>query len=93
MKQVIFDFNTLVDRDAFYYHFALQFQLNEAFGNNLDALWDALTGEIELPVNIVFKHVPHHSSAFQPIIELMQDAQSELGKASFSFCCEHKKSK
>lgn len=53
MKQIIFDFSTLADRDAFYYQFAQQFQLDEAFGNNLDALWDVLTGEIELPVNIV----------------------------------------
>lgn len=53
MKQIIFDFSTLADRDAFYHQFAQQFQLDEAFGNNLDALWDVLTGEIELPVNIV----------------------------------------
>ena len=44
MKQIIFDFSTLADRDAFYHQFAQQFQLDEAFGNNLDALWDVLTG-------------------------------------------------
>lgn len=93
MKQVIFDFKILADREAFYHDFALQFQLGDKFGDNLDALWDALTGEIELPVNVVFKHAPHHSSTFQPIIELMQDAQDELGKTLFSFSCQHKNQK
>lgn len=90
MKQVIFDFKKLVDRDAFYQDFALQFQLDDNFGDNLDALWDALVGEIELPVSIVFKHLPHHSRDFQPLVEVMQEAQNELGKEALSFHCEHK---
>ncbi|MBI6529442.1 barstar family protein [Proteus vulgaris] len=93
MKQVIFDFKMLADRDAFYRDFALQFQLDEQFGNNLDALWDVLMGEIKLPVKIIFKHLPHHSSDFQPLVELMQEAQNELGKALLSFSCEHKNQK
>lgn len=88
MKQIIFDFSTLADRPAFYQCFVLKFQLDKAFGNNLDALWDALTGEIELPVSIVFKHIPHCSTAFLPIIEVMQEAQTELGNTLFSFYCE-----
>lgn len=93
MKQVIFDFKTLVDRDAFYQDFALQFQLDDNFGDNLDALWDALVGGIELPVSIVFKHLPHHSRDFQPLVEVMQEAQNELGKDVLSFHCEHKSQK
>ncbi|WP_427196834.1 hypothetical protein [Proteus mirabilis] len=54
---------------------------------------DVLTGEIELPVNIVFRHAPHHSRTFQPIIEIMQEAQETLGKELFRFHCEHKKAK
>ncbi|MDS0788351.1 barstar family protein [Proteus vulgaris] len=90
MKQVVFDFKMLADRDTFYRDFALQFQLDEHFGNNLDALWDVLMGEIELPVKIIFKHLPHHSSDFQPLVELMQEAQNTLGKDVLSFHCEHK---
>lgn len=90
MKQVVFDFKMLADRDTFYRDFALQFQLDEHFGNNLDALWDVLMGEIELPVKIIFKHLPHHSSDFQPLVELMQEAQNTLGKDVLNFHCEHK---
>lgn len=90
MKQVVFDFKMLADIDTFYRDFALQFQLDEHFGNNLDALWDVLMGEIELPVKIIFKHLPHHSSDFQPLVELMQEAQNTLGKDVLSFHCEHK---
>ncbi|MBG6030048.1 barstar family protein [Proteus hauseri] len=93
MKQVIFDFKILVDRDAFYHDFASQFQLDDKFGDNLDALWDALVGEIELPVSIVFKHLPHYSRDFQPLVELMKEAQNELGKDVLSFHCEHKTQK
>lgn len=93
MKQVIFDFKTLADRNAFYHNFALQFELDDNFGDNLDALWDVLVGEIALPVRIVFKHFPHHSHEFQPLVELMQEAQNELGKALLSFSCEHKNKK
>ncbi|WP_193016736.1 barstar family protein [Proteus sp. FME41] len=93
MKQVIFDFKTLADKNAFYHDFALKFQLDDHFGNNLDALWDVLMGEIELPVNIIFKHLPHHSSDFQPLVELMQEAQNELGKTLLCFSCEHKNQK
>lgn len=89
MKQVIFDFKRLVDRDAFYHDFALQFQLDDKFGNNLDALWDVLMGGIALPVSIVFKHFPHHSRDFQPLVQLMQEAENELGKDVLSFHCEH----
>lgn len=93
MKQVIFNFKTLADRDAFYHEFTQQFQLDDKFGDNLDALWDALVGGIELPVSIVFKHLPHHSRDFQPLVELMQEAQRELGKEVLSFHCEHKTQK
>ncbi|MCK9782449.1 MULTISPECIES: barstar family protein [Enterobacterales] len=89
MKQVIFDFKRLVDRDAFYHDFALQFQLDDKFGDNLDALWDVLMGGIALPVSIVFKHFPHHSRDFQPLVQLMQEAENELGKDVLSFHCEH----
>lgn len=50
-------------------------------------------GDIELPVKIIFKHLPYHSSDFQPLVALMQEAQNELGKALLSFSCEHNSQK
>lgn len=90
MQKIIFDFDMLPDMEAFYLSFAKQFDLPDYFGNNLDALWDVLTGEIELPVQIVFKHFPQHSSVFQPLITLMKEAQIELDDTlfQFSYGCE-----
>ncbi|OAT26101.1 barstar family protein [Proteus myxofaciens] len=90
MKQITFDFKTLTDRDAFYRQFALKFHLFDDFGANLDALWDVLTGEIELPVTIIFKHFPHHSDAFQPLMDIMREAQRQLGDDMLIFYCDHK---
>lgn len=91
MKQITFDFKTFADRDAFYRQFALAFHLSDDFGANLDALWDVLTGEIELPVKIIFKHFPHHSDVFQPLKDIMREAQQQLGHDMLIFCCEHKR--
>lgn len=93
MKKIIFDFKLLADRNAFYQSFALKFQLSDDFGANLDALWDVLTGEIELPVKVVFRHFPEHSPCFEPIMQIMQEAENELGKANFRFSCEYQNQK
>ncbi|QAV23577.1 barstar family protein [Proteus hauseri] len=88
MQKIIFDFARLPNMEAFYLSFAKQFDLPNYFGNNLDALWDVLTGEIALPVQVVFKHFPQYSPVFQPLIVLMQETQIELGDALFQFICE-----
>ena len=44
-----------------------------------------LTGEIELPVNIVLLRTVSFPNSFQPIIEIMQEAQETLGKRTISF--------
>ncbi|MEQ4922574.1 barstar family protein [Proteus hauseri] len=88
MQKIIFDFEMLPTMEAFYLSFAKQFDLPDYFGNNLDALWDVLTGDVELPVQIIFKHFPQHSPIFQPLIILMQETQIELGDEYFHFSCE-----
>lgn len=44
MNKVKFDFNHIADLPAFYRQFSHEFSLDSEFGNNLDALWDAVTG-------------------------------------------------
>ena len=46
MAKVEFDFNQISDLPAFYRDFAHKFALDEAFGANLDALWDVVTAAI-----------------------------------------------
>lgn len=79
MKQVIFDFDTIETVEDFYAAAKFQLQLPEYFGNNLDALWDCVTGEIELPVDISFINMTTSQlDDFDGIIAVFEDASIEL---------------
>ena len=85
MNSISFDFDTIADVNEFYRQFCHKFAIEMAFGNNLDALWDALTGMIELPTRVTFRHLATHSSAgqFEGIIVVMREAEEALpGKFS-----------
>ncbi|MCC8378394.1 MULTISPECIES: barstar family protein [Xenorhabdus] len=79
MKKVEFDFNHIPDLTTFYNQFRERFDLSDHFGANLDALWDVVTSEIELPVDITFIHLdvqkkPH----FAALVLLFEEAEEEL---------------
>jgi len=54
MKCVL-DGKKIGSRDDFYDELARRLRLPGHFGRNLDALWDALTGDLAGPVEIVWK--------------------------------------
>ncbi|WMT14251.1 barstar family protein [Serratia fonticola] len=79
MGKIEFDFNQIADLPAFYRHFAERFALGEGFGANLDALWDVVTGDISLPVEIEFLNLNARSKRrFGAIILLFEEAEEEL---------------
>ncbi|MEY4476395.1 MAG: hypothetical protein RL248_2162 [Pseudomonadota bacterium] len=79
MVKVIFDFDHIPDFPTFYAVFCQNFSLNEEFGANLDALWDVVTGEIALPVEIEFIHFnPRRKRRFAAIVLLFEEAEEEL---------------
>ena len=57
MKTITFDFNNIKSLPDFYKSFQKEFELSPGLANNLDGLWDALTGMIELPVKIEFHNL------------------------------------
>ncbi|MEG3113225.1 MULTISPECIES: barstar family protein [unclassified Pantoea] len=75
-----FDFRQLADRDAFYDQLAQQSHCPFPFGNNLDALWDWLTGGMALPAEIHLRHVDkrHHHDTFAPVLALLEEAAQSL---------------
>ncbi|KAB8313700.1 ribonuclease inhibitor [Erwinia endophytica] len=83
MKTVSFDFNTIPNVAEFYRQFALKFAIKIDFGANLDALWDALTGMIGLPVQVTLLHLAEQDNAaqFTEVIAVMQQAEQELNGA------------
>lgn len=88
MGKIAFDFNQIPDLPMFYRHFAEQFAVGEEFGANLDALWDVVTGDIALPVEIEFLNLSARSKRrFAAIILLFEEAEEELeGKLRFNIC-------
>ncbi|WP_127957017.1 barstar family protein [Serratia microhaemolytica] len=79
MQNNCFDFDLIPDLATFYRDFATQFTLEQGFGANLDALWDVVTADIPLPVNIVFIHLnPQRRQQFAAIIALFEQAEQEL---------------
>ncbi|NIH16360.1 barstar family protein [Serratia symbiotica] len=79
MAKVEFNFEQIQDVPTFYREFAHQFALGEEFGTNLDALWDVVTGDISLPVEIEFIHLSaRRKHCFGEIILLFEEAEEEL---------------
>lgn len=74
---VRFDFRTIRTTDDFYQQFSDKFQL-PYFGCNTDALWDMLTGGIDLPVILAFEHITaRQRRLFSAIIGTCRDAEEE----------------
>lgn len=92
MKKVIFDFNQLKDLPMFHRYFAQQFDLDDSYGANLDALWDVVTGAIELPVTIEFINLDARSKRrFASFILLFEEAEEEMGgNLCFNFSLQQK---
>ncbi|MGC4232739.1 MAG: barstar family protein [Niabella sp.] len=80
MKQAIFDFERIGSMSDFYLIAKRELNLPEHFGNNLDALWDCITGDIALPVSIQFLNMSMTQlETFDKLIQLFEDAAGELG--------------
>ena len=79
MKKAVFDFKEIQTLPHFYRLFQQQFGLESNLANNLDGLWDAVTGMIELPVKIEFINLTLNKlDKFEKLVSLFEDAQEEL---------------
>ncbi|RWR03628.1 ribonuclease inhibitor [[Pantoea] beijingensis] len=80
MRTLTFDFHHIPDQQAFYQQFADQCDVGDIFGNNLDALWDTLTGGMVLPASIHIRHLQTHRQRveFAGIIATLHEAEQEL---------------
>lgn len=80
MLTISLDFRRLADRDALYQTLAQQSRCPFHFGNNLDALWDWLTGGMALPARIHLRHAAgmEDSEEFAAVLELLEEAAQAL---------------
>lgn len=89
-SKIIFDFYHIHTYKAFFFICKKKLQLPHYFGDNLNALWDCLTGYIELPVSIQFINVSSFQlKKFDTLIKLFEDAEKEM-EGELHFTYEHK---
>lgn len=89
MKTVYIDFTDIGDYEDFYEQLKSKLELPEHFGDNLDALYDSLTGDVALPLHIEFVNMTvDQLEIFEDLLTTLEDADEEFEDFSFSYFLE-----
>ena len=89
MNTVYIDFTDLGDLEDFYSQLKEKLKLPETFGDNLDALYDSITGFVELPLHIEFVNMSvEQLEDFEDLLTTLEDADEELEDFSFAYYLE-----
>ncbi len=80
MNIYTFDFDEIEEQTDFYREFSLAFGIERATVNDLDSLWEVVTGEtLPLPLEIEFVHLTEKQRRrFGALILLFDEAEEEL---------------
>lgn len=85
-NRIIINFSDCLYLDSIHNEIKEKLDLPDWYGENLDALWDSLTGIIETPVEIeiIFKPQTKAAHKMKPyvnqIISVFKDAEREYGE-------------
>ena len=64
-------------------------KLPETFGDNLDALYDSITGFVELPLHIEFVNMSvEQLEDFEDLLTTLEESDEELDDFSFAYYLE-----
>lgn len=89
MKTIYIDFSEIGDEQDFYQQLKQKLSLPENFGDNLDALYDSLTGFIELPLHLEFVNMSvNQLEDFETLLETLEKADEETEGFSFTYFLE-----
>ncbi|WHF52954.1 barstar family protein [Chryseobacterium gotjawalense] len=89
MNTVYIDFLEIGDMEDFFDQLKEKLKLPETFGDNLDALYDSITGFVELPLHIEFVNMSvEQLEDFEDLLTTLEDADEELDDFSFSYYLE-----
>ncbi|OWR12967.1 barstar family protein [Chryseobacterium sp. VAUSW3] len=89
MNTVFIDFTDIGDYDDFYAQLKEKLTLPEFFGDNLDALYDSLTGFVELPLHIEFVNMSvDQLEIFEDLLVTLEDAEDEFDDFTFAYYLE-----
>lgn len=89
MKTIYIDFSEIGDEQDFYQQLKEKLSLPENFGDNLDALYDSLTGFVELPLHLEFVNMSvNQLEDFETLLETLEEADEETEGFSFTYFLE-----
>ncbi len=89
MKTIYIDFTDIGDVEDFYLQLKEKIQLPEHFGNNLDALYDVISGHLELPLDLEFVNMRvDQLEDFEEVLITLEEAEDEVEGFSFSYYLE-----
>lgn len=89
MKEIYIDFSEIGDYEDFYTQLKEKLTLPDYFGDNLDALFDSITGDVELPLHIEFVNMSvDQLETFKDLLTTLEDAEDEVEGFSFSYYLE-----
>jgi hypothetical protein len=89
MKTIYIDFSEIGDEQDFYQQLKQKLSLPENFGDNLDALYDSLTGFVELPLHLEFVNMSvNQLEDFETLLETLEEADEETEGFSFTYFLE-----
>ena len=91
MKIIVIDFSKCKYPMDLHNEIREKLELPEWYGDNLDALWDMLTGFIETPIEITVIYKPENKAAENlkenvlKVIETFKEAAQEDDEIKFSY--------
>ena len=87
--EVYIDFLEIGDYEDFYAQLKEKLTLPEHFGNNLDALFDVITGELEMPLHLEFVNMSvEQLEIFEDLLTTLEDAEDEVEDFTFAYYLE-----
>jgi len=87
--EIYIDFLTIGDYEDFYAQLKEKLPLPDYFGDNLDALYDVITGELKMPLHIEFVNMSvEQLEIFEDLLTTLEDAEDEVEDFTFSYYLE-----
>ena len=87
--EVYIDFLEIGDYEDFYAQLKEKLTLPEHFGDNLDALFDVITGKLEMPLHLEFVNMSvEQLEIFEDLLTTLEDAEEEVEGFTFSYYLE-----
>ena len=84
--EVYIDFLEIGDYEDFYAQLKEKLTLPEHFGDNLDALFDVITGELEMPLHLEFVNMSvEQLEIFEDLLTTLEDAEDEVEDFTFDY--------